>query len=691
MQNVKILVQDILSLPPEQRTAEEMILMKRRFAKEQKSADLPTNMQMLNTYREMLQQGEITKQQRFETLLKKRSIRSESGIVPIQVLTKPFWCPGKCIFCPNDATMPKSYINTQPGAMRALLNQFDPYKQAYNRLLSLTLTGHATDKIEMIVLGGTWDVYPKKYKTRFIKGLYDACNSFDQFMEQIDIDFTAAKAARYTPLEHMQLDYPETIEESLRINEAASHRIIGLTIETRPEYVTDVNCKYRRSMGITRLEMGVQSLDDTVLDMNKRGHGTKEIFAAMHKLRQYGFKFSTHLMPGLYGSNEEKDIETFQIAYSTPRVKPDEIKFYPTAVIPNTELYDLYKSGEYKPLTADILERIIRVAKTQIIPPYTRIKRLARDFDTNEVVAGANTPNLRQLVMNEMEKEFDADEHKRAEQYSRLEASDLPTRDTLQLDEQSTHAPVHHVADAAALLKLLSTPLHPLTTTATSSGGLTYLADARYETIMLGWTFDLKAQREFICLCTRCREIRNAEPWEDSARSHKRSLAAKQAAVSASQDTGQAQVHPETHLPFLVIRRYRSSVGEECFISYEDTLGYLYGFTRLLLPDYGQSVDREGLGEWTALIRELHVYGQVAKITSRTDNASLTAEDDTINNNSEKTQHKGIGWLLMQTAEQIAGQARGYKRLSVISGIGVRGYYKKLWYTLDGTYMVKFL
>lgn len=642
MQNLDQLIHDIFSLPPEKRTAEEMILLKRKFSKEQKSADLPTNMQMLNVYRGMVQTWALPKTLRFELLLKKRSIRSESGIVPIQVLTKPFRCPGKCIFCPNDATMPKSYINTQPGAMRAMLNQFDPYKQVYNRLLSLTLTGHATDKIEMIVLWGTRDVYPKRYKTEFIKGLYDACNNFDSFLEQIDIDFTAAKAARYTPLEDMKIEYPATIEESLSINETAGHRIIGLTVETRPEYVTDKNCQYRREMGVTRLEMGVQSLDDTVLDMNKRGHGTKEIFAAMHKLRQYGFKFSTHLMPGLYGSNVEKDIETFQISYSSPRLKPDEIKFYPTAVIPNTELYDLYSKGEYIPLTEEALKQIIRTVKLEIIPPYTRIKRLARDFDSNEVVAGANTPNLRQLVMNAMEKEFSDSGELRAEQYKRLAESDL-------LNQHIPATTWRNIScsDTEELLNFLTSPLEKLTTYKTSSGNLRYQEDARYETFEVGGEFDRSSQREFICLCTRCREVRHAD-----------------------------DIQKAEHKPFLVVRRYLSSVGEELFISYEDILGYLYGFTRLLLPEDDQTVDWEGLGTWTALIRELHVYGQLARINEK---------------NEDKTQHQWIGGLLMQTAERIAGEARWYKRLSVISGIWVRWYYKKLGYELIGTYLVKTL
>jgi len=226
MEHLNLLVDQLLALPPAARTPEQVILSKRAFSKVQRLPDLPTNVSILKTYKHMIQEGVIEKAGRLEQLLKKRSIRSMSGIVPIQVLTKPFRCPGKCIFCPNDATMPKSYINTQPGAMRALLNNFDPHKQTYNRLLSLSLTGHATDKIEMIVLGGTRDVYPKKYKIEFIKGLYDACNHFDEFLEQIDIDFSTPKAPRYTATEGIKIDYPATIQESLDRNETSAHRII---------------------------------------------------------------------------------------------------------------------------------------------------------------------------------------------------------------------------------------------------------------------------------------------------------------------------------------------------------------------------------------------------------------------------------------------------------------------------------
>lgn len=628
MEQLNLLVITLLDLPSASRTHEQMILCKRAFCKEQKLADMPTNVAILKTYKHMVQQQEIEPQRRLEQLLKKRSIRSMSGIVPIQVLTKPFWCPGKCIFCPNDATMPKSYINTQPGAMRALLNQFDPYKQTYNRLLSLMLTGHATDKIEMIVLGWTRDVYPQKYKVEFIKGLYDACNHFDEFLEQIDIDFSTPKAPRYTATEGITIDYPKTVQESIERNVTSAHRIIWLTLETRPEYVTDKNCQFWREMWVTRIEMGIQSLDDTVLDMNKRGHGTDEIQQAMHRLRQYGFKISCHFMPGLYGSTVEKDLETFKIAYSAPSIKPDEIKFYPTAVIPNTELYDLWKAGKYHALNEQELWHITKMVKQDYIPPYTRIKRLARDFDTNEVVAWANTPNLRQMVMHEMEKEYRDHPQLRAQHYSRVRGNET------------------HMHSQEQLVDAVQNPLTKRSEIYTSSDEKERPCDDRIETYIVWWTIDTTSTRWYVCLCTRCREIRNRK--EQDATSKNAEL-------------------------FLVVRRYRSSNGEEFFISYEDALGYLAWFTRLLLPDLWTTVQRDGLWAGTALMRELHIYGEMEKINAQS---------------AQKAQHKGLGKKLIACAEQIA-QQRGYSRLSIISGVGVRGYYEKLWYELQGTYMVK--
>ena len=593
---------------------EKLKELKKQFSQTNKLKDLPTNITLLQTYRELLTQNKIEANKEVEQLLKKRSIRSESGIVAVQVLTKPFWCPGKCIFCPNDPEMPKSYIKTEPGAMRALLNQFDPIKQVYNRLRSLDLSGHDTDKIEMIVLGGTWDVYPEDYKIEFIKWLYDACNTFDTLeIEHKGLDEKDEnKRYKYTITNQENIKYSQDINEAIQINETATHRIIGLTIETRPEYVTDTNCQLRRKLGVTRLEMGIQSMYDDVLEANKRGHSTKEIEAACHKLRQYGFKFSVHIMPGLYKSNLEKDIRTFQKIYDNPYIKPDEIKFYPTSVIPNTELFELYKKGEYKPLETQDIEEIIETTLTTIIPPYTRIKRLIRDIPATEIAAWSNITNLNQLVHTKLQNEQNQNIKSWYPFFKRLYWN---------FTLYSTFDEYINSSDDKPLW------------------------DSEIQTSIIGITPDFSSLRNFISLDTRSREIRN-------------------------------NPHSNEENVNLIIRKYLSSVGTEYFISFEDTLGYLYGFTRLLLPKENETIDREWLGANTALIRELHVYGNLQSLKKKAE--------------KEWVQHTWFGKQLMQIAEQISKQKK-YTRLSVISGVWVKQYYQKIWYIKEWTYVVKLL
>lgn len=577
---------------------------KRHFADEMKLKDLPSNIQLLQEYRKLLEQKKIKKNPELEKILKKRAIRSSSWIVAIQVLTKPFPCPGQCIFCPNDPTMPKSYIKSEPGAMRALLNHFDPTKQVRNRLTSLTLTWHDTDKIEMIVLWGTWDVYTEKYKVNFIKSLYDACNNFSQLKIIQNIDKKKWNKFWFHLEGKEKIKTSNDIQEAMKRNESAQHRIIGLTIETRPEYVTDKNCQKRRDLWVTRIEMGIQSLDNWVLQANKRSLKVEQIRRACHKLRQYWFKFSVHIMPGLYTSTYAKDLKTFQDLYTDPFLKPDEIKFYPTSVIPNTELCKLYKQWKYKPLESKTIQKLITETFLYIISPYTRIKRLIRDIPANEIVAGSKITNLSQLMHNEIQKNADAGKFNIKEFYSRL--------------------------------------YNEYTLCKTVKDFLTENKKGKTQTFVIGSKPDTNSLRNFVCLDTRSREIRNrTEQWKNIAN--------------------------------LIVRKYDSSVGEEYFISFEDELGYLYGFTRLLLPNPEEVIEIKWLGKDTAIIRELHVYGTMESLKKT---------------RGKDTQHKWFGKQLMEIAEQISKQAK-YKKLSVISGIGVRAYYRKLGYKKVGEYMVK--
>lgn len=490
----------------------------------------------------------------------------------------------------------------------------------YNRLLSLTLTGHKTDKIEMIVLGGTWDVYPDEYKEEFIKALYDACNTFPEFYAKVQFD--KDKKYSYTIDKIEDITYPETIEESEKINESADCRMIWLTIETRPEYVSDANCQFWRRLGVTRLEMGVQSLYDDVLDANKRGHSVQQAREAVHKLRQYGYKMSVHMMPGLYGSDYEKDVDSFRQLYDDPFFRPDEIKFYPTSVIPNTELYDLYLKGEYKPLETDVIQKLIREVFLDIIPPYTRIKRLIRDIPSTEIVAGSSVTNLSQLTHNQMKKELKNTPEMQA-LYDRL-------------------------YDAMEVFDSLDSFLdHPWSFAMTHDDGV--------KTFVIGQEPDVENYRNFVSLDTRSREIRN------------RSLDMQ----------GMPKVDAGDGIANLVIRRYRSSVGREYFLSFEDGLWYLYGLLRLLLPDSGKTVDFVWLGHTTAMVRELHVYGQLAWLQKKA-------------HENIATQHTWFGSQLVAAAERIAAVG-GYEKLSIIAWVGVKAYYRKLGYGDEGTYVVKWL
>lgn len=546
-------------------------------------------------------------------MLRKRAIRSLSGIVSVQVLTKPFPCPSHCIFCPNDPEMPKSYIKSEPGAMRAFLNQFDPLKQVYNRLYSLKQTGHKTDKIEMIVLGGTWDFYPDDYKLEFIKHLYDACNTFEQLKFK-NLTSNAQRKYAFEISNQDQVVLSSSLAEAIQINETTKHRIIGLTLETRPEFVTDENCQTWRMMGVTRIEMGVQSTDDAILDLNKRDHHVAEVEEALHRLRQYGFKFSIHIMPGLYGSSQEKDIQTFVDIYKNPYLKPDEIKLYPTSVIPSTELYDLYKSGKYQPITSAEIIELVRHVFREIVPPYTRIKRLIRDIPATEISAGSNVTNLSQLMHEQFLQEYKkADSDFRSYLYQALAPQSLVFE-----KKKDFFDCIQNFDDSI-------------------------LSGNQFQTFILGSAFDTEQFRHFVSLDTRSREVRNKVEKTDSLS--------------------------------LIVRAYQSSVGVEYFISYEDELGYLYGFTRLLLPNAEEIIDYPGLGVGTALIRELHVYGALQ---------SIEGENDAV----KKVQHSGLGKKLLDTAEQIAKNA-DFERLSVISGVGVRAYYYKLGYQLEGTYVLK--
>lgn len=605
-------------------TSDEVKDMQRAFAKENKMKDLPSKSQILHAYFNAINEWKIEKNQTFETLLRKRAIRSLSGIVPVQVLTKPRPCPWKCIFCPNEPEMPKSYIKSEPGAMRAWLNQFDPLKQVYNRLQSLTSTGHQTDKIEMIVLWWSRDAYPRDYKIDFIKNLYDACNTFsdlkiwkwnqnNSFWESENPE----SKYHFEILNQDQIVYSNSLEEAIKRNETAQHRIIWLTIETRPDLVKHTNCKFWRELWVTRVEMWIQSTDDEILQLNKRWHTVKQIENAMHIMRQYWFKISIHLMPWLYGSNIEKDIQSFKTVFTNPAFQPDELKFYPTSVIPNTELYDLYKDWKYQPITTDRILQVIRETFLYIIPPYTRIKRLIRDIPATEITAGSNVTNLSQIAHDSLLKEM---------------KNWLFENENWNLNKND-------------VLNFYSRIYWNFELFEKEEQYLANIKNITKKTVIIWKNPDLLSFRHFVCLDTRSREIRNRVEKKENSDLN------------------------------LIIREYESSAWIERFISFEDELGYLHWFTRLMLPNEESISWIEGLEKWTAIIRELHVYWELQKIWWKNDSA---------------TQHTWLWRRLLSIAEKISKEF-WYTQFSVISWVWVRKYYEGLCFELKGTYMSKLL
>lgn len=515
--------------------------------------------------------------------------RSLSGIQTVAVLTKPFPCPGQCIFCPNDIRMPKSYIASEPGAQRAQRNNFDPYLQTYNRLRALRNMGHQPSKIELIVLGGTWSFYPESYQVWFIHECFRAMNDFGEGLD--DRPVTEKQIAQTVSTNHRQnnrfvntaklkikgqdlknnynqvvskyylapeieieggLDVRretrtwEQLEKQHQRNEKGQVRCVGLTLETRPDNISPQEVLRLRRLGATKTQIGIQSLSDQVLQLNKRGHDVAATRQAISLLRRAGFKIHVHWMPNLYGSSVEQDKQEFLKLYLDPDFKPDELKIYPCALIPSAELMAYYQRGEWQPYSTQQLHDVLAFSLVKA-PPWTRFTRIVRDIPDNETVTSHLPTNLRQMVQDKLHQE------------------------NCQLQD------------------------------------------------------------------IRAREIRKQAPT----------------------------------LPWQTrVLGYTTSTGREIFIEIIDQTNKILGFLRLALPDNNSTLSNDLYTELKneAIIRELHIYGQVEQFGQ-----------------SGQTQHRGWGSKLVDLASQIAKE-NGYARLGVISAVGTRGYYRKLGFKTDRFY-----
>lgn len=502
------------------------LLRAKRQAARRTGAPLVRNDALLRRYREEVGDGRRPADRRLECALMLNRIRSSSGIATVTVITEPYACPGRCVYCPTEARAPKSYLPNEPAVLRAIRNEYDPYRQVQSRLQALEATGHPTEKIELIIKGGTWSFYPETYQRWFVRRCFEAAN-------ELGAD----------PMPEASLN------DAHARNETAAHRVIGVTIETRPDYITADEIRRLRELGVTRVELGVQSLDDRVLEMIVRDHGTAAIRDATRQLRDAGFKVAYHLMPNLPGATPEDDLATFRALFDDPAYRPDAMKIYPCVVTETAELHTWWQQGRYRPYDDDQLVELLIQLKA-MVPPYVRIERVIRDIPSVSIVAGCLFINLREEVHRRMR------------------------------------------------------------------------------------------TRGIRCQCVRCREI-GADP------------------------TGRFALRQ---------RRYEAAGGTEVFLSQEDAeTGRLAALLRLRIPEAGAVSPFPSLGG-AALIRELHTYGLQVALRDHAEDAA---------------QHQGFGRALMQEAERIAREEFARTRIAVIAGVGVREYYRRLGYRLDGTYMVK--
>jgi elongator complex protein 3 len=549
------------------------ILNIEKKAHERGKTKTPTNSEILVLFQNRLKEGkEILSDERkreVEQILKRLKVRSSSGVTVVSLLTKPYPCPGRCIYCPTEARMPKSYLSKEPAAARALANNFDPYLQFTSRLKALEMNGHPINKLEVIVIGGTFDYYQKDYQEYFIKEIFRAANNYKPSSNNSDeISFS-----NHTELPEgfsKNIPPPKTLLELQKENETANCRIIGLSTETRPDYINFETLNWLRYLGVTKIEIGVQHLDQHVLDFNAREMTRQSIADATEMMRAVGLKFVYHMMPNLPESNEEMDIQMFKDLYNSKDFHPDMLKIYPCVILKTSLLYKMFTKREYKdkdtkeiknfsyqPYDDDTLIKVLADSEKEI-KNYTRLIRMIRDIPATYILASSKKSNMRELV------------------------------DTYQKN------------------------------------------------------------RGFIQQDIRSREIREIEVDDKDFN--------------------------------LRVTEYETRHGKEFFLEYINAQenDKLAGFTRLRLQDdfFDEELKKQEnlkvLAGRVAFIRELHVYGVVKKFGEKGD----------------QSQHIGFGKRLMAESEKIAKE-NGYKKMAVISGVGVREYYKKLGYHLEGTYMVK--
>lgn len=471
----------------------------------------------------------LPRDSRYRRMLMVKPAKTASGVAIITVMPKPFECPhGRCVYCPGgiEFNTPLSYTGTEPATRAAQQFSFDPFEQASSKIQQLQARGHDTGKSEIVIVGGTFPFMPQDYQRDFAKGCYEALNG----------------------------SASESLADAMKRNETAQNRCVGFTVETKPDYCKEPHVDLMLELGVTRVEIGVQSLRDDVYRLVNRGHTLADVVESFRIAREAGYKIVAHMMPGLPGSSPEKDAEDFKRLFDDEAFRPDMLKVYPTLVLEHTGLYGMHKSGKYRAYSDDDLVDVV-VEMKKIVPEYVRIMRVQREIESADIVAGPKSGNLRQIVL------------------------------------QRLHEKGHE------------------------------------------------------CRCIRCREA------------------------------GLQRRYPDAGDVALKRHDYIASGGKETFLSFESKDSKtLLGFLRLRKINGSHRKELAG----SAIVRELHVYGQAIGVGSETESSSM--------------QHRGYGMKLMQEAERIAKGEMNVDKIAVISAVGTREYYKKqLGYQQDGPYVSKVL
>ncbi len=489
-------------------------------------------------------------------ILKKKPTRTKSGVAIVAVMCHPHKCPhGRCLYCPESDIAPPSYTGEEPAALRGRMYEFHPYIQCFNRLTQLKKIGHPVDKVELIIMGGTFPSRDLCYQEWFVSQCLKAMTDFGLLLEN-NSELTLDKIKIRSLEKGILKTYPPNdytlISDVQKANENSKVRCVGMTFETRPDYCKKQHINRMLDYGVTRVELGVQTLSDEIYTKVKRGHDINDVIESNQLLRDSAIKVAMHMMPGLF-ANQKQDLKMFKQLFSDDNFKPDMLKIYPCLVTKGSELYDMWQNGNYTPYNdEEAVDLIVEIKK--ILPKWVRTMRIQRDIPSTLIEAGVQKSNLGELVYNKLEE--------------------------------------HNIN----------------------------------------------------CQCIRCREI-----------GHKK--------TNKNYNLDDYKLFKEA---------YTACGGIENFISIEDkNEESIAGFLRLRLPS--ENIFRQEISENTALIRELHVYGNMIQIGDK---------------NPSIGQHTGFGEKLLKEAENIAID-NDKNEIAIISGIGTRNYYRKFGYERKGPYMFK--